>query len=78
MLGHLLNLFFLLTSCYATGCHYLVYADNSESKSFCRSKFGKDPTVETSFLPDRCGICSPFSLSFSAHTCFVLGANVRA
>ncbi|XP_021900451.1 protein XAP5 CIRCADIAN TIMEKEEPER [Carica papaya] len=26
--------------------------NNSESKSFCRSKFGKDPTVETSFLPD--------------------------
>ena len=32
----------------------MLSAEGKESKKF--GKFGKDPTVETGFLPDRCGI----------------------
>ena len=46
-----------------------------------RGKLGKDPTVETSFLPDRCGISLPsFSLIVSCfHPFFIVYfPNIRA
>lgn len=33
---------------------FILLADRIETKKFGCGKFGKDPTVETSFLPDRC------------------------
>ena len=45
----------------------LYISETSQSKKFRHGKFGKDPTVETSFLPDRCGISlsPPLALSVS-------------
>jgi len=38
----------------------VLSAESSEPKSLVRGKFGKDPIVETSFLPDR-GDVSPYN-----------------
>ena len=49
--------------------YHLLSVESFGSARFQNSQLGKDPTVETSFLPDRCGISlSPlcvFSLSVS-------------
>lgn len=46
---------------------FISYIENEESDKRVWRKFGKDPTVETSFLPDRLGIptiCFPQNKSF--------------
>ena len=36
----------------------LLFVENEEPKRSKLGKFGKDPTVETGFLPDRYALCS--------------------
>lgn len=54
----------------------MLSADDKESKKKF-GKFGKDPTVETSFLPDRYTVHPFLSLSLSLYVVLVLTSELR-